>query len=893
MTKYLIVFLTTIFSILPSETIHVPDEYSTIQSGINASENGDTILVDPGVYQENINFNGRNLVVTSLYQIENDTLMIGSTLIDGQLGGSVVTFESGENDGAVLQGFTVQNGSGNDKDPDGNGSYYTYGGGIYCQNSAPVIKDCIIHNNVGNGGGGGGIFCFDASPVFYNCTITENETDDVGGGLYARDGSSPEFYQCSFSDNVADFGGGCYMKSESTPIMENVYFNGNSATNSGGGIVLKDDANLQANTLFVVDNYAEGLGGGLYVNNANPELSYILIADNFASSGGGAYFRNPSYPSLTNATIVNNTADLYGDGIYMRDDVEVTVLNSILWSNNEAQVYFRSTGNSVALNISYSAIEYGQDGIIDNDNGDLNWGEGNIEDEPLFCNSPGGNYYIRENSPCVDGGENGELIGCFPDGCGPVNIGPVWYVDLNGDDENDGSPESPFATIGRAINTAVDGDTIRLNPGTYTETIDFMDKALVLESRAYETENYSLITETIFTSGPMGGTALSLQGSSNNNATIKGMTFKNGSYTIGGGILLQNCSPTLIDLVVMDNTSEMGGGIYLDQSDAVLQGLTIKGNGANYGGGVYVYEGSPIFENVLFEENIAYWGGGIYFENADPTIDNSVIRNNDAFIEGGGMYQTGGIATIHMTAFENNHGFDYGGAIVGSQATIEIDYVTFSGNVSGAGSVVTLSNSAVDIENSILWGNEGDLFYFPSTAGITAFGISYTNIENGLDGLMENPSIILTLGSGLIDLDPGFCSPENLDYTLNDESPCWTASSIGGFIGSYDGTCTSLYTSFEKIMPCEFFLGQNYPNPFNPKTVIEFGLDKDGDYSLQIFNVKGQWIKTLETGFGLRGVYLTNWDAMDHSGNIVPSGIYLYRLMTEGAAHSGRMFFIK
>ncbi|MCS5613541.1 MAG: hypothetical protein NZ961_24190, partial [Candidatus Poribacteria bacterium] len=106
MTKYLIVFLTTIFSILPSETIHVPDEYSTIQSGINASENGDTILVDPGLYQENINFNGRNVVVTSMYQIENDTLMIGSTLLDGQLGGSVVTFESGENNGAVLQGFT-------------------------------------------------------------------------------------------------------------------------------------------------------------------------------------------------------------------------------------------------------------------------------------------------------------------------------------------------------------------------------------------------------------------------------------------------------------------------------------------------------------------------------------------------------------------------------------------------------------------------------------------------------------------------------------------------------------------------------------------------------------------------------------------------------------------
>ena len=145
--------------------------------------------------------------------MEDDSLLIGSTIIDAQEDGSVATFSSGEDSGSVLQGFTLQNGTGNDEDPDDNGSFYSYGGGIYCENSSPVIRDCIIRDNVANEGGGGGIFCYEASPIFSGCMITGNETDDVGGGLYTRSASSPIFYDCVFYDNTAEFGGGCYMLS--------------------------------------------------------------------------------------------------------------------------------------------------------------------------------------------------------------------------------------------------------------------------------------------------------------------------------------------------------------------------------------------------------------------------------------------------------------------------------------------------------------------------------------------------------------------------------------------------------------------------------------------------------------------------------------------------------
>ena len=342
---YIVVFVFS--SLAMTETIHVPDDQPSIQDAINVSEDGDSILVSPGFYPESIDFDGKAILISSLYLIENDSLLIGSTIIDAQESGSVVTFSSSETSQSIIQGFTIQNGTGNDEDPDDNGSYWTYGGGIYCEGSEPVIRDCIIQDNIANEGGGGGIFCYNASPKFYGCSINANETDDVGGGLYSRSESSPEFYDCTFFDNIAEFGGGCYLRNESSPIMENVIFNQNTANNSGGGITLKDDADLQADQVFIINNEAEGLGGGLYVNNADPQFSYSLIAGNVSSSGAGAYIRNTSIVDFTNLTIANNSAGLYGNGIYMRDDVDVNLLNTIVWGNGSPQIYFRSEGTDV------------------------------------------------------------------------------------------------------------------------------------------------------------------------------------------------------------------------------------------------------------------------------------------------------------------------------------------------------------------------------------------------------------------------------------------------------------------------------------------------------------------------------------------------------------------
>ena len=92
--------------------------FATIQTAIDSSSDGDTVLVQAGTYVENINFNGKNIVVGSLYLTTQDTSYISSTIIDGNQSGSVVKFVSGEDTTAVLTGLTITNGLGGLNDPE-------------------------------------------------------------------------------------------------------------------------------------------------------------------------------------------------------------------------------------------------------------------------------------------------------------------------------------------------------------------------------------------------------------------------------------------------------------------------------------------------------------------------------------------------------------------------------------------------------------------------------------------------------------------------------------------------------------------------------------------------------------------------------------------------------
>lgn len=91
----------------------------------------------------------------------------------------------------------------------------------------------------------------------------------------------------------------------------------------------------------------------------------------------------------------------------------------------------------------------------------------------------------------------------------------------------------------------------------------------------------------------------------------------------------------------------------------------------------------------------------------------------------------------------------------------------------------------------------------------------------------------------------------------------------------------------------DFTLAQNYPNPFNPETTIRFSVPGTVQTELAVFDVNGRMVRTLVNGVLTAGSHEVIWDATDNAGNVLPSGMYIYRLTAGGLSTSGKMIFMK
>ena len=172
--------------------LRVSEDYLTIQGAIEEANENDLILVDPGVYMEQINFLDKNISLVALPYSGFDEGINGSVIIDGGGQGTAVTINGGQNQSSVLLGFEIQN-----------GQTFNYGGGVLIDGASPTIDRNIIHNNQAGlcGGGGGGIAILNGSyPHIFGNRIFNNST--MG--------------EC---DCVCYFGGGIYVDSLSWPII--------------------------------------------------------------------------------------------------------------------------------------------------------------------------------------------------------------------------------------------------------------------------------------------------------------------------------------------------------------------------------------------------------------------------------------------------------------------------------------------------------------------------------------------------------------------------------------------------------------------------------------------------------------------------------------------------
>jgi len=261
----------------------VPIDFATIQEAINYTIAGDTVLVQSGVYEENLNVN-KQIHIISYYCITQDTSYISQTIIDGGENGTIVSYDCISS--TELNGFTLMNGSSQE-----------YGGGIYCRYANPELSNLIITENYAESGGGG-IYCFHSSPTIVNTHITNNSSI-IGAGIYCEEGSSPNLNNVIISSNTGDCGIGFCCKNPSSPYLENVSIINNTS-----------------------ENYC--IGGGMYLGySTTPSLVNVNIKNNSATTGAGIFSCFNAVPFLSSVSIINNEAISGGAGIFCGNDGSV------------------------------------------------------------------------------------------------------------------------------------------------------------------------------------------------------------------------------------------------------------------------------------------------------------------------------------------------------------------------------------------------------------------------------------------------------------------------------------------------------------------------------------------------------------------------------------------
>ena len=173
--------------------IIVPVQQPDIQSGIDAANSGDTVVVLNGTYQgsgnRSMSFQGKAITVRSFNNAPN------LCVIDCEDSGRAFLFENGEDSSSILQGFKIVN-----------GNAYNGGGIYFGSGTSPAINNCWFMNCVATNNGGA-IHCEQSSPSFINSTFSGNRSQ-YGGGINLNNYSTPSFTQCIISSNTAELDGG-------------------------------------------------------------------------------------------------------------------------------------------------------------------------------------------------------------------------------------------------------------------------------------------------------------------------------------------------------------------------------------------------------------------------------------------------------------------------------------------------------------------------------------------------------------------------------------------------------------------------------------------------------------------------------------------------------------
>ena len=813
------------------------------------------------------------------------------------------------------------------------------GSGIYTREDAsPLIYgNLITYNTTRPIGSGAGICTSGGNAIITRNVISYNTTSGGGfvggaGGISCFHGANAYIFNNIIENNTGGFGGGIEVYGNSNYNGNPIIFNNMIRNNNGFH------------------------GGGLYCSEPGMVLVNNELSGNYSYYGGGIGIYNDAGPLIINNTVTNNTAT-YGGGLFISSSCSPTIINTILWDNSGHQIYLHDTDDEEAdPDFYYCDIQGGIENFVFGGNTVyVGIYQNNFDADPCFIDSGLYPFSLDFNSPCINLSRPDTSGLYLPEydmaGNPRIYEGEITKLDM-GAYEYQG--ESIYTTMpefsiepgiyetnqmvelsclnpGADIYYTLDGSEPDQNSLFYTLSL-IISTNTIIKAKAFNTglQPSMTLTGSFFIgtlSGFVSGTLTAADSPYNIIANILipfGDTLYiepgvellfHGRYRVyvGGNATLLALGTEFGYITFTGAGNHKWHHLYIHNSgdDDIVNyciftsgKADIDGDFDNKGGAICVRDSSPLISNCIFYNNSASsFGGAIYLTNSDAIIIGNLIYNNEAVV-GGGIYCLQSNPLIISNTICNNVAEENGGGLVVNHNSnpIQINVILW-GNIASSGNQVHLyTNLALP-----------DFYYCNIQGGIEEFGISYNFV---FEGIYEN----------CINANPQFIDINLYDYHLAANSPCidtGTPSSwlvppdfeieIDDLLGydcfgsNYDIGCyewLGVGIQNDELYPATVgYKLMNFPNPFNPCTTISFNLTaknaKDAkDATIEIFNIKGQKIKTLECNNHViakttRSFYSITWNGTDENNQLVSSGIYFYKLKAGNFEKIKKMILLK
>jgi len=937
--RYLI-SLTILFTITVSgfaDVINVPADYSTIQSGLNAADSSDTVMVAAGTYQENI-----------IWPETNGIKLIGqdssNTIIDGDNSGPVIniaptilTIDSI----TIIKDLTIQNG--------GN---IPYGGGVRLISSSPNLENLILFNN-SSMQRGSAIYTDSSNSKMSSLKVIQNSgtciylhDSDIainGSKILSNDhgirveNGSIELNSTKISDNgsgistefndeiklndviIKDNNGQGFVIDISDGVNTAVFFNKVMVlrNGSGGGILdINEKDSLIFKDVYFYQNYSSS-GGGLRViaySDEQVDLSNIYVINNSAANGGG--ISSTGNVSYNNITLIGNIASSTGGGIRTG---EGSIKNSVIYNNMAA------TGDGIyliggSLNVTHSSFFkngygfYSASGNISN--ADSNWW-GHIT----------GPYH-----PTVNTAGNGDSTSIYVDvdpwlttpdtAAPPIPIQNVEvteltndYVSLSWDSSSIGDLAGYHVYFTTDTSSVFYSDTINVgNATSYTISNLQAGNYYKIAVTCYDDDgNESWYSEPVIVEAEpvpvmtYNPASLSFDNTISSDTSSQTITIENSgtadlhvtdAIVSGPHYSVDPTSSTMIPGASDQFTVSFHPGTYGE----ILDTLNIVSDAYNTPTIQIPLEGfggKPSSPEILTIQDVPDDQGGQVricfarskYDGLDSTytIGTYSVWRHIADDEWDAIGQFDAIQDsiynfVSPTLYDSTTEGIYWSTFRVSAHTVINDTFFMSAPDSG----YSIDNIAPVVpENLIALIDSNGIALQWSRTHVEDFQYYTIYRSQAADFQIDTVDALATT-TDTIYIDASITLGETYYYRVTAFDDAGNESGASDIVSE-----TKVGIDNEDQLPKEFSLSQNYPNPFNPTTTLKYGLPQDANVRLVIYNLGGRKVKTLLQKHQTAGWHQVQWDGTNEFGQSVSTGVYFYRLETEEFVDVKKMVFMK